>query len=158
MRQPEQVVASAPARLQRRRVQQRTDVCQRPPQAAVGQAVDQRGALVDRVQAEDHPHRGGLSGAVRPDEAGHQPGADGEGHSVEGQGRAEPLAQSGDDDSRGAHRSWMFGVDSWSLVLRGSRFQLGRSRCDPAETGDLASSGMAPRPVAGSRPRPSDGR
>ena len=38
--------------------------------AGVGLAADQRGALVGRVQAEDDPHRGGLAGAVRADEAG----------------------------------------------------------------------------------------
>ena len=34
------------------------------PQAGVGPPADQRGARVGRVQAEDHPHRGGLPRTV----------------------------------------------------------------------------------------------
>ena len=71
---------------------------QRVAQAAVGLAADQRGALVGRVEAEDHPHRGGLAGAVRADEAGDLPGRDGERHPVQRDGRPEPLAQPGDLD------------------------------------------------------------
>ena len=72
--QPEQVVAGGAAGLQRAGVEQRADVAQRVAQAPVRLAADQRGAVVGRVQAEDHPHRGGLAGAVGPDEAGDLPG------------------------------------------------------------------------------------
>ena len=47
------------------------DVAERMPQALVRLPADEGGALVGRVQAEDHPHRGGLAGPVRADEAGH---------------------------------------------------------------------------------------
>jgi hypothetical protein len=56
--EPEQVVAGGPARLQRGGVKQRPDVAERAPQGAVRPPVDQRGARVGRVQAEDDPHRG----------------------------------------------------------------------------------------------------
>ncbi len=68
--QPQQVVAGGPAGLQRAGVQQRPDVAQRAPQAAVRPPADQRGARVRGVEAEDHPHRGGLAGAVGADEPG----------------------------------------------------------------------------------------
>ena len=91
--QPEQVVTAAAARVQRAGVQQRPHTAQRVAQAAIRSAADQRAALLDRVQAEDHPHRGGLSGAVGADEAGDLPGRDGEGQSVQSHGLAEALAQ-----------------------------------------------------------------
>ena len=73
---------------------------QRAAQAPVRPAADQRGALVGRVQAEDHPHRGGLAGAVGPDEPGDLPGLHGERHPVQGDRRAEALAQAVDLDGR----------------------------------------------------------
>ena len=56
-------------------------------------AADQGGALIGRVQAEDDPHRGGLAGPVRADEAGDLAGLDGERHAVQRNCRPEPLAQ-----------------------------------------------------------------
>jgi hypothetical protein len=46
-------------------------------------AADGGGTRVRGVQAEDDPHGGRLAGAVRPDEAGHVAGMDGERHPVE---------------------------------------------------------------------------
>ena len=109
--QPQQVVAGGPAGLQRGRVQQRSDVGQRPAQRPVRPPADQRGALVGRVQAEDDPHRGGLARAVGADEPGDLTGLHGERHPVQGDGRPEPLAQPVDFDGRVDHatvlpRSW----------------------------------------------------
>ena len=61
-------------------------------QARVRLPADQRAALVDRVEPENHPHRGRLAGAVRPDEPGHAPGRDREREAVEGDRLPEPLA------------------------------------------------------------------
>src|SRR5882757_3149706 len=101
MRQPEQVVAGTSTRVQRRRVQQCADVVQRVTKAAVRLPLDQRGAFVHRVQAQDRAHGGRLSGPVRSREAGHQPRADGKGHAVERLRGAVSLAQPGDDNPWG---------------------------------------------------------
>ena len=82
MSQPQQVVAGGPARLQRRCVEQRPHLGQRPPQVPVRPPADQRGALVGGVQAEDHPHRGGFPSPVRADEAGSLARPRGERHPV----------------------------------------------------------------------------
>jgi hypothetical protein len=66
--QPQQVVAPGPAGLQRARVQQRSDVAQRAPQARVRPPADQRRARIRCIQPQDDPHRGGLAGAVGADE------------------------------------------------------------------------------------------
>src|SRR5262249_21262919 len=63
-------------------------------------AADQRVTCVGRVEAEDHPHRGGLAGAVWPDEAGDLPRPDGEGHPVQRDVGPEPFAQTTDGDRR----------------------------------------------------------
>src|SRR6266700_6582373 len=94
--QPQQVVAGGAARLQRGGVQQRPDVGQRVPQGPVRPPADQRAALLGRVQAQDHPHGGGLPGTVGADKAGDLPRLDGERHPVQGNGRPEPLAQTSD--------------------------------------------------------------
>ena len=70
------------------------------PQAGVRLAADQRAAVVGGVQAEDHPHRGGLAGPVGADEPGDLARLDGERHPVQRQGRPELLAQAGDLDGR----------------------------------------------------------
>ena len=98
MGEPEQVVARAPARLERGRVEQRAKVAERVLQLPVGLAADQRGALVGCVEAEDDAHRGRLARAVRSDEAGDLTGCDGEGHAVERLCLPEPLAQPGHFD------------------------------------------------------------
>ncbi|GAB3850537.1 hypothetical protein GCM10027610_075650 [Dactylosporangium cerinum] len=98
VREPQQVVARGPPRLQRTRVQQRTEVTQGAAEAAVRPAPDQRGARVGCVEAENHPHRGGLAGAVGADESGDLAGFDGERHPVEGGLRPEPFAKSVDDN------------------------------------------------------------
>ncbi len=58
----------------------------------VGLFADERRALVRGVEAEDHPHRGGLPGTVRADEAGHSSGLNGEGHPVQCDGLPVSLA------------------------------------------------------------------
>ena len=59
----------------------------------VAPAVDGDRAGGRPVQAEDHPHRGGLAGAVRPEEAGDDAGPDGERQVVDGDLVAVPLGQ-----------------------------------------------------------------
>jgi hypothetical protein len=82
----------------RARVEQRADLAERVAQAGVRPSADGRRPGVGRVQAEDDPHGGGLARTVRADEPGDLPGCDGERHTVEGEGRPEPLAQPGDFD------------------------------------------------------------
>jgi len=103
VRQPQQVVAGGPARLQRGGVEQRPHLRQRAPQALVRLAVDKRGARLGGVQAEDHPHRGGLPGPVGAYEAGDLAGGDGEGHPVQRERGAEPLTHTGHLDGGSAH-------------------------------------------------------
>ena len=66
------------------RLEQRADLVQRRGVVAVGLAVDGHVARGRRVEAEDQPHRRRLPGAVRAEEAGHDPGLDGEGELVDG--------------------------------------------------------------------------
>src|SRR5215831_10697391 len=66
---------------------------QRAVQAYIPPPADQGDALVGGVQAEDHPHRGGLARAVGPDEPGDLTWPDGERHAIQRQRRAETLAQ-----------------------------------------------------------------
>ena len=53
-----------PARLQGACVQQRAEHRQRAAEAGVRPAADKSPALIGCVQAQDHPHRGGLADAV----------------------------------------------------------------------------------------------
>ena len=86
LRQPQQMVAGRCGRgAPRVGVEQRADLRAagrrsarygRPPTSAV--------PAVGRVQPEDHPHRGRLAGAVRPDEPGDLPGPHGERQAVDG--------------------------------------------------------------------------
>jgi hypothetical protein len=87
------VVVRAPARVHGRRVQQRADLAQGRAQAPVGPAADQRTTPVRTVQTEDHPHRGGLAGAVGPDESGDPAGSHREGQVVYRGRAAEPLGE-----------------------------------------------------------------
>ena len=60
-------------------------------QVAVAAAAYGYRALRRRVEAQDHPHGGGLPGAVRAEETGDQAGPDGERQVVDGHGRAVAL-------------------------------------------------------------------
>ena len=91
--QPQQVVAPAAARVESAGVEQRADVAQRAGAGCGTAALDQGAALVDRVEAEDHPHGRGLAGAVGADEAGDLPGRDREGQAVEGHRLTEAFVQ-----------------------------------------------------------------
>ena len=87
----------------------------RPPTSAVPASA--------RVQAEDHPHRGGLAGAVRADEAGDlRPARTVNDIPSRARVRPEPLAQPGDDDG---------GVAHGASVLRGRPVS---ARCRAADT------------------------
>ena len=70
LRQAEQVVVGRPAAVHRLRVEQRADLAHRISQVAVVAAVHRDGASVRVVKPEDAPHRGGLAGPVRAQEAG----------------------------------------------------------------------------------------
>ncbi|GAA3288874.1 hypothetical protein GCM10020218_056040 [Dactylosporangium vinaceum] len=98
VREPEQVVAGAPAGLQRGRVEQGSEVAQRPGESPVGPAADEGLTGVGGVEPEDHAHGGGLAGPVGPDEPGDVPGPDRERHAVERKAGAEPLAKPFDGD------------------------------------------------------------
>jgi hypothetical protein len=69
-------------------------------QVAVAAAVDGDRAPRRRVEAQDHPHGGGLPGAVRAEEAGDQAGPDGERQVVDGGGGAVALDQAVGFDHR----------------------------------------------------------
>ena len=101
---PEQVVASGTARLEGVGVEQGSDVGEGAVERPVGLPPDECRALVGRVEAEDHPHRGGLPGPVRADEAGHPSGLNGKGHPVQCDGLPVSLADIG--SSRSWRRSW----------------------------------------------------
>src|SRR5262249_54958627 len=62
----------------------------------------QRATLVDRVEAQDGPHRGALPGSVGADEPGDGARSDSERHPVQRPGRTETLVQPVDFD-RGFH-------------------------------------------------------
>ncbi len=66
----------------------------------VGQlaAGDGGGARSRGIEAEDHPHRGRLAGAVRAQEAGDDAGLDGESEVVHREGVAVGLGEVGDVD------------------------------------------------------------
>ncbi len=78
--QGQQVVAGGPAAVHRLGVQQRADLAGGVGQSAVRVAADRDVARGGVVQAEDHPHRRRLAGAVGAQEAG-----DGAGSHLEGQ-------------------------------------------------------------------------
>src|SRR5580693_4312598 len=81
------------ARVERLGLQQRADFAQRPAQLVVVLTVDPGRPGVRPVQAEQHPHRGGLAGAVRAEETGHRPGPHVEAEVVHGGGGAVALDQ-----------------------------------------------------------------
>src|SRR5918994_428830 len=85
-RQGEQVAAGAAARMDRPGVQQRPHDPEGRTELLVGAAVDQRLPGGGPVKAEDHPHRGGLAGAVRAQEPGHLAGLHLERQVVDGEG------------------------------------------------------------------------
>jgi len=74
-------------------VQRRPDGPRRVGQVAVADPVDGRRAAVRGGQAEQHPQRGGLAGAVGPQEAGDPAGPDLEAQAVDGGDGAVPLSQ-----------------------------------------------------------------
>jgi hypothetical protein len=93
LRDRPQVRPGGPAGVQGGRVEQRADLAQRPDQPVVAAAADQGPAGGWRGQTENDPHRGGLARAVRAEEAGHPPRADGEAQVVDRGDRAEALAE-----------------------------------------------------------------
>ena len=80
--QEQQVVAGRAAGVHGLGLEQRSDGPQRIPQVTVAPAVDERGAGVRPVQAQDEAHGGGLAGAVRPEEPRHPAWLDREGQVV----------------------------------------------------------------------------
>jgi hypothetical protein len=88
-----QVVACSPARVEARGLQRCPDDCRRPRQVDVPLSPDRGLAGVGVDQAEQHPQRGGLAGAVGAQEAGDPAGLDGEGQVVDGPHGAEALGE-----------------------------------------------------------------
>ena len=99
VRQPQQMVASGAAGLERRGVQQATDLGERVRPASIWPPPDSGAALVNGVEAEDGPHRGGLARAVGTDEARDLAWAHSERDAVEGDDWPESLVQAVDRDS-----------------------------------------------------------
>src|SRR5665213_2688699 len=93
------MVASGAAGLQRCSVQQATDLAERLRPASVWPAPDSRRALVDRIEAEEGSHGGGLTRAVGTDEARDLARAHGERDTVEGDDWPESLVQAVDRNS-----------------------------------------------------------
>src|SRR5581483_6598685 len=81
-------------------------LAQRADQAVVPAADDQGPAGGRLVLTQDDPHGGGLAGPVRPEEAGHPAGADGEAQVIDRGHRAEPLAEPVDLDHAGPGRKY----------------------------------------------------
>jgi hypothetical protein len=102
VRQAQQVVAGAAAAVERLGLQQRPGLEQRAPPDRVRPAADGDRSGIRRVQAEDQPHRGGLAGPVRPEEAGDLTGWHRKGQVIYGHGAAVPLGRAGCLDHRRA--------------------------------------------------------
>jgi hypothetical protein len=75
-------------------VEKDTDLVRGSGVLGVGATVDRRAPGVGGLQADQHPHGGGLPGAVGAEEAGHHPGPDGEGQVVDDGLVAVSLGQS----------------------------------------------------------------
>ncbi len=82
-----------------------------------GAAADGDPARRRGVQAEDHPHGGGLAGAVRAEEAGHGAGTDGEGQVVDGR-PSVPAAVAFGEVLRGHHGSMLVGAGAAGVGRR----------------------------------------
>src|SRR6185437_12412781 len=82
--QAQQVVAGPAATVQRLGVEEGAHLTHGRRQVTVAAAADGYRALRRRVKAQDHPHGGGLPGAVRAEEAGDHAGPDGEREVVDG--------------------------------------------------------------------------
>lgn len=89
----DQMGAGRTGRVHGLRVEQRADLAEGVPQGRVGPAVDERRAVRGVVEAEDHPHRGGLPGPVGTEEAGHPARRDVQGQFVDGGGPAVAFRQ-----------------------------------------------------------------
>src|SRR6185312_1983045 len=89
----EQVVAGPAAAVQRLGVKEGAHLAHGCRQVAVAVAAYGDRALRRRVEAQDHPHGGGLPGAVRAEETGDHAGPDGERQVVDGYGGAVALDQ-----------------------------------------------------------------
>jgi hypothetical protein len=76
LRQEQQVVPGTAAGMHGLGLKQRADRPQRILQVTVAAAVDERGAALRPVQAQDEPHGSGLARAVRPEEPCHLPRLD----------------------------------------------------------------------------------
>ena len=94
--QREQMMPSAASPVERPRLQERTDLAQRCPLVGVAAPANGGAAGSGTVKSGDHPHGGGLAGAVGSQESGDLTGADRERQVVDGEGVAVSLRQSGD--------------------------------------------------------------
>jgi hypothetical protein len=94
------VVAGPAAAVQRLSVEKGAHLAHGGRQVAVAAAAYSYRALRRRIEAQDHPHGGGLPGAVRAEEAGDHAGPDGERQVVDGHGGAVALDQVAGFDHR----------------------------------------------------------
>ena len=98
--QAQQVVAGPAAAVQRLGVEQGAHLAHRCRQVAVAAPAYGYRALRRRVEAQDHPHGGGLPGTVRAEETGDHARPDGERQVVDGHGGAVALDQAVGFDHR----------------------------------------------------------
>jgi hypothetical protein len=94
----EQVVAGAASRVDRGCVEQGTDLAHRVAVLDVRHAVDQGSPGGRAVESEDQSHGGGLTGAIRAEEAGYPARCDLDSEPVDSGLLAEPLGQAGERD------------------------------------------------------------
>jgi hypothetical protein len=92
------VVAGAAARMEAGALQHGPDRAKRLGERPVGLALDRRRAARRLGEAENHPQRGGLPGAVRPEKARDPAGLDVEADAIDGPHGPEALAQVADLD------------------------------------------------------------
>ena len=102
-REPQKVVVRAATAVGCARVEQRPDLQERTAVLAVVPPVHRHRSRRRRIETDDHPHRRGLSGAVRPEEPGHLPWRHGERQVVDRDGGAVALGETGRFDHLFAH-------------------------------------------------------
>ena len=93
-----QVVAGRPLRVDGLGLEEACELGERGVVFRERAAVDGGAALARAVEAEDHAHRGRPPGAVRPEEAGDDTGADGKAQVVDRDRLAVALGEGGDFD------------------------------------------------------------
>ena len=150
-REREQVVLGAASGVHGLRIQQHADLAKRGAQLRVVQAADRHVAGGRPVESDDQAHRRRLAGAVRPEESGHHPRSNGEGHVIDGGLASVTLGQPGGFD----HVLRLWGCRS-RQISRSDEIRMaerlgrevagvrGSCSCSPARRGSAGGSGRSP--------------